>query len=139
MAKFYTAYGEKPAIKANEAGNIMEPIYRQKLDDHGNFVGIEATGEYANTWEMIQSYKDECDIHTILERAVNGDESGLNARKGIYIDASNIPSDFNDIMKAYKQAKITIQEAEKAIKTAQKKAETKQENTEVKNENEQKQ
>lgn len=118
MAKIYSAYGEKKELKANEAGNRLEPICKEVLDEKGKFTGIEPTGEYTDTYKKIQSYKEETDIHTILEKYANGDISVLHARTGKYIDVSAIPNNFNDLMAAYRTAQQTIEKANEIMQNA---------------------
>lgn len=121
MAEFYTAYNKKRTPEPSESGSPLEPIYKERLNEKGKFIGVEPTGEYDNIYEKIQSYKDETDIHTILERYANGDMTVLNARSGKYIDVSAMPNNFNDLIKAYKTAQETINQANIALEELNKK------------------
>ena len=72
MVKIFTPYGdEKPKRKPNEPGNILEPQYKERYDEDGRPY-LEQVGE-VNTYEKIQSYKDEVDPMSILARYEAGD------------------------------------------------------------------
>lgn len=92
MVKIFTPYGdEKPKRMPNEPGNIMEPQYRERYDENGNAY-LEQVGE-VNTYEKIQSYKDEVDPMSILARYAAGDTTVM-ANPGWYIDTSKLPANY---------------------------------------------
>lgn len=84
---------EKPESKPNEPGNIMEPQYKERYDENGKAY-LEKVGE-VNTYEKIQSYRDECDVMSILSRYAAGDQTAL-ARPGYYIDTSKLPQTYTE-------------------------------------------
>lgn len=86
---------EKPAALPNEPGNRFEPEYKERYDDRGQPY-LEKVGE-VDTYEKIQSYKDECDVTAILSRYAAGDESVL-AKPGWYIDTSRLPQTYTEYM-----------------------------------------
>ena len=45
-----------------------------------------------NVYESIQAHADECDLATLISRAINGDDSALNKRIGSYLDTVNMPT-----------------------------------------------
>ena len=57
---------------------------------------LEKVGE-VDTYEKIQSFRDECDVMAILSRYAAGDESAL-AAPGWYIDTSKLPSTYTEYM-----------------------------------------
>lgn len=92
MVKIFTPYGdEKPKRVPNEPGNIMEPQYKERYDEDGNPY-LEQVGE-VNTYEKIQSYKDEVDPMSILARYAAG-ETTIMANPGWYIDTSKLPKNY---------------------------------------------
>lgn len=92
MVKIFTPYGdEKPKKLPNEPGNIMEPQYKERYDENGNTY-LEQVGEI-NTYEKIQSYKDEVDPMSILARYAAGDTTVM-ANPGWYIDTSKLPKNY---------------------------------------------
>lgn len=92
MVKIFTPYGdEKPKRMPNEPGNIMEPQYKERYDENGNAY-LEQVGEI-NTYEKIQSYKDEVDPMSILARYAAGDTTVM-ANPGWYIDTSKLPANY---------------------------------------------
>lgn len=86
---------EKPPALPNEPGNQFEAEYRERYDDRGQPY-LEKVGE-VDTYEKIQSYKDECDVMAILSRYAAGDESVL-AKPGWYIDTTKLPATYTEYM-----------------------------------------
>ena len=92
MAKIFTPYeDEKPKRIPNNPGNIMEPQYKERYDEDGRPY-LEQVGE-VNTYEKIQSYKDEVDPMSILARYEAGDTT-IMANPGWYIDTSKMPTNY---------------------------------------------
>jgi hypothetical protein len=92
MVKIFTPYGdEKPKREPNEPGNILEPQYKERYDENGNAY-LEQVGEI-NTYEKIQSFKDEVDPMNILARYAAGDTTVM-ANPGWYIDTSKLPANY---------------------------------------------
>jgi hypothetical protein len=95
-ARIFKPYeDEKPAALPNNPGNRFEPEYKERYDDRGQPY-LEKVGE-VDTYEKIQSYKDECDVMAILSRYAAGDESVL-AKPGWYIDTSRLPKTYTEYM-----------------------------------------
>lgn len=63
--------------------------------------------------EYIQSFKDECDIYTILEKfALTGctDSTLINKKVMSFGDISELPDNFNDLNKYFEDANAKIKE-----------------------------
>lgn len=86
---------EKPEVRCNCCGNIMEPEYKERYDENGHPY-LEKVGE-VNTYEKIQSYRDQCDVMAILSRYAAGDESAL-ATPGYYIDTTKLPKTYTEYL-----------------------------------------
>ena len=93
MAKFYTPYDEKPPVKPSNPGNRMEPEYKERYDEKGEAY-LEKVGE-VDTYEKIQSYREECDVMAILSRYAAGDTSVMS-NPGWYIDTTKLPKTYTD-------------------------------------------
>lgn len=92
MVKIFTPYeDEKPKRVPNNPGNILEPQYKERYDENGNAY-LEQVGEI-NTYEKIQSYRDEVDPMSILARYAAGDTTVM-ANPGWYIDTSKLPANY---------------------------------------------
>lgn len=104
MVKIFTPYeDEKPKKKPNNPGNIMEPQYKERYDENGEAY-LEQVGEI-NTYEKIQSYRDEVDPMSILARYEAGDTTVM-ANPGWYIDTSKLPANYiewRNLMKEQKE------------------------------------
>lgn len=96
MVKIYKPYeDEKPPALPNNPGNRFEPEYKERYDERGNAY-LEKVSE-VDTYEKIQSYRDECDVMAILSRYAAGDESVLS-KPGWYIDTTKLPSTYTEYM-----------------------------------------
>lgn len=94
MVKIFKPYGdEKPEAKPNNPGNQYEPEYKERYDENGEAY-LEKVGE-VDTYEKIQSYRNECDVMAILSRYAAGDETAL-ARPGYYIDTTKLPETYTE-------------------------------------------
>lgn len=99
--KFRTAYDGQRVLGINEPGNRIEPQYTERYDKKGHPY-LEHTGD-VNTYEQIQSYKDDCDINSILQRYAAGDESIVHP--GYYIDTTNLPKSYHEYFNLMKEQK----------------------------------
>lgn len=86
---------EKPASIANSPGNRLEPEYKERYDERG-VAYLEQVGE-VDTYAKIQSYRDECDVMSILSRYAAGDTSVLS-NPGWYIDTTKMPNSYTDYL-----------------------------------------
>lgn len=93
---FKTKYDERDRQHANH-GSRFAPVYSLKSKTAGN-TELEITGE-KDIYAEIQSHADSVDIKTIMTRYQLGDESVLNKKQGQFIDVSDMPTNFADIMK----------------------------------------
>lgn len=81
----------------SEPGTQFTPVYQPSLDENGN-IQIVQTGE-KNHYEEIQSHAQSVDINTIMARyMIDGDESVLNRRQGQYIDVTDMPNNFTELL-----------------------------------------
>lgn len=113
MAKFYTAYGEKPPRIEQSSGNRWEPHFVEKYDEYGQPYLVR-DGE-TDTYEEIQSYKESCDIHYLLERYANGDLNVMS-RQGQYMDISGIPQNWHDIFNTIQAQRENFEQLPLAVK-----------------------
>lgn len=67
-----------------------------RLNDENGFP-IMKVNNIVNQYEEIQSYKDDNNIERILER-LGGDISKLDTNKGVYIDVTSLPDNYNTFM-----------------------------------------
>lgn len=86
---------EKPEARPNCAGNIIEPEYKERYDEKGHPYLVKV-GE-VNTYEKIQSFREQCDVMAILSRFAAGDESAL-ATPGYYIDTTKLPKTYTEYL-----------------------------------------
>lgn len=95
MAKNKTVYYSNPGTKT-------VPKYIRLNDENG--MPCMKVKEMFDLYADIQTYKDDNDIYKILAR-VSGDISKLDFNKGVYMDVSKIPDNYNDLMNMSSQIK----------------------------------
>lgn len=91
--KIHLPYGDKPPRRCSCAGNRMEPHYVERYDETGHPYLVK-DGE-TDTYAIIQSHKEECDINLMLQRYAAGDDSMMR-QDGRYIDTSNLPTTIHE-------------------------------------------
>lgn len=92
---FKTQFDSRERVCANP-GSSFRILYSPKFDDKGVMSLVESGKE--NLYEFIQSHKESCDIHVILERFARGDVSALERVQGTYGDFSNMPRTYADML-----------------------------------------
>lgn len=80
----------------SEAGSRIHVLYQLEADRDGVLDLVPVGKE--NIYEMIQSYKESCDIHVILSRFRNGETDVLNQRIGSFGDVSRMPLNYADYL-----------------------------------------
>lgn len=80
-----------------EPGSRFAPVFSLKTKEAG-CIDLEITGE-KDIYQEIQSHGDSVDIKTIMLQYEKGDGTALNKRPGQYIDVTDMPTNFADIMK----------------------------------------
>lgn len=90
FTKFIETYVEIPPYAIDkETGEILNKTNKPIL----------VKGEDFNFYEKIQSYRDDCNIYSILAKyAMTGDESVLNKKVGTFADIVDIPDNINDFV-----------------------------------------
>ena len=95
MPIFKTQFDARDRVPAN-LGDPAKILYSAKFDDKGVMDLVETGRE--NLYEYIQSHKESCDIHVILERFARGDIDALERVQGVYGDFSNVPKSYADML-----------------------------------------
>lgn len=66
------------------------------------------TGEKTDTYSIIQSHRDECDVENIIKRAAIGDVRGLTAKKPMFEDVTTTPKDMMEAMNTMLRAEAAF-------------------------------
>lgn len=90
MSKFYS-FSEPRPVEVNPAGDSVVQEFELEYSPQG-VPHLVPTGTY-DLYEVIQSFRDECDLGKIFQRYANGDVMALNKRQGVYADISEMPQD----------------------------------------------
>lgn len=94
---FPNRYNEKQKDFKTEKGSRFAPVYSLKSKEAGN-IELEVTGQ-KDVYSEIQSHRDSVDIKVIMARYELGDKDVLSKKQGAFIDVSDMPTNFADIMK----------------------------------------
>lgn len=78
------------------SGNPIKIVYSPVVKDDGTIV-LEASGKF-NTDDCIESYRDSCSLENILARFYNGDVSVLNVNEPQYLDLTEFPKTYAEIL-----------------------------------------
>lgn len=92
---FKSQFDPRERVHANP-GSSVRILYSPKFDEKGVMSLVESGKE--NLYEFIQSHKESCDIHVILERFARGDVSALARVQGTYGDFSSMPRTYADML-----------------------------------------
>ena len=90
MSKFYSLSEPRP-VEVNSAGDSVVQEYELEYSPQG-VPHLVPTGTY-DLYDVIQSFRDECDLGKIFQRYANGDVMALNKRQGVFADISEMPQD----------------------------------------------
>lgn len=91
--KIHRPYGDKPPRRCSCCGNRMEPHYVERYDETGHPYLVKDSE--TDTYAIIQSHKEECDINLMLQRYAAGDTSMMR-QDARYIDTSNLPTTIHE-------------------------------------------
>lgn len=81
----------------SDPGSREKITYTPVFDKNG-VLSLEATGK-ENVYELIQANRESCDLNLIMERVrATGDATILNRVQGFYMDASDLPDNWPEVM-----------------------------------------
>lgn len=90
MSKFYS-FSEPRPVEFNPSGDSVVQEYELEYSPQG-VPHLVPTGTY-DLYDVIQSFREECDLGKIFQRYANGDVLALNKRQGVFADISEMPQD----------------------------------------------
>lgn len=94
---FRTQFTPRVRVESN-VGSRIHTLFQGRVDANGSLELVESG--YEDIYEQIQSHKDSCDIHLILQRYANGDVAALSKAQGVYGDFTEIPKTYADLLNA---------------------------------------
>lgn len=92
---FRTQY-DKPQPVHEGLGSRVKQLYAPKFSDSG-VLYLEEAGKH-DLYAEIQSHRDSVDIHVLLARYRNGDESAFERIQGAYGDFTKMPATFAEAL-----------------------------------------
>lgn len=82
-------------IESNPGSRVVD-VMAPVVDDDGRITLVVA-GKH-DLYSEIQSHRDSVDIHLILQRYKNGDLTALNQRAGSFMDISDMPANYHELI-----------------------------------------
>ncbi len=83
-------------------GTPEKVIYGSKVLKNGRIATFEKGTE--NYYEYIQSFADSVDIEKTIQKFINGDVNALNQRKGEFIDCTQFPTNYAEVLNVINNA-----------------------------------
>ena len=93
--QFKTQYDARERTCSNP-GDPIHITYAGHYDEKGRVV-LEESGR-ENIYDQIQSHAESCDIHVLMKRYINGDVSALSQAQGQYLDVTEFPKTYADML-----------------------------------------
>lgn len=113
MGKFYS-FSEPRPVEVNPAGDSVVQEYELEYSPQG-VPHLVPTGTY-DLYEVIQSFRDECDLGKIFQRYANGDVMALNKRQGVYADISAMPQDIFSAASLLERVEVIYNELDESTR-----------------------
>lgn len=83
-------------------GTPEKVVYGSKVLKNGRIATFEKGKE--NYYEYIQSFADSVDIDKTIQKFINGDINALNQRKGEFIDCTQFPTNYAEVLNVINNA-----------------------------------
>lgn len=80
----------------SNVGDRIKKLYEARVDNNGSIDLVEAGRE--NLYDYIQSFKESCDINTIVKRFAAGDTDVLARRQATYGDFTQLPGTYAELL-----------------------------------------
>ena len=80
----------------SNVGDRIKQLYEARVDNNGTIDLVEAGRE--NLYDYIQSFKESCDINTIVKRFASGDTDVLARRQATYGDFTQLPGTYAELL-----------------------------------------
>lgn len=94
---FQTKFDEHSRV-FNDPGEAVKIVYSSRYSDKGVLELYESGQE--DLYGYIQSHAESVDIHVLLDRFTSGEEDVLSRAQGFYIDSSDLPQTYAEVLNA---------------------------------------
>lgn len=92
---FNTKYDSHARVYLNP-GSPIKDVYSSRYTPSGQ-LELYVSGQ-ENLYDQIQSHAESVDIHVLLQRFANGDEDVLSRAQGFYLDSSDMPKTYAEVL-----------------------------------------
>lgn len=106
---------DKNNIPYTNSGNRYKIEYSPKVNSDGT-IDLIADGKF-DQQEWYDAARDSCDMSIILQRWLNGDDTVLNQRKGVFGDFVDMPTSYAEILQSVIDAERMFYQLPEEIKT----------------------
>lgn len=114
VAKSFRTQYDRTRVRT-EAGNAFKDEYGSRIDKNG-VLKVEKKG-VTDMYNYIQSFADSCDINVLMKRFANGEVDVLNQRKGLYMDITNVPDNYADLLNKVIEGEKMFKELPESIRS----------------------
>lgn len=97
MPVFRTQYDAHDRVY-HHGGSPVKDVYSASYSSFGALI-LTVTGQ-EDLYGYIQSHKDNCDLHLMLERYANGETDALSKVQGWYGDITGMPKTYAEVLNA---------------------------------------
>ena len=91
--------------RCSGCGNRLDPVYKKVKDEKG-FSRLAKVAD-SDIQQIIDSYAQEVDIKTLINRYANGDTSVFNRAQGVFADFTNLPDNMTTAFEIVEKARKT--------------------------------
>lgn len=109
MTKWRTPYSPAQRFTTCEGNPIVKTYV---LGDDGQLV----ENGFLNIYDDIQSHRESVELSTLLQRYMNGDETALNARPGMFLDTTEYPTNYAELFDRVHEAVNTFGELPRELR-----------------------
>lgn len=92
---FQTQFDARDRIISN-SGDRIKQLYEARVDNQGHIDLVESGTE--DLYDYIQSFRESCDINTIVKRFAAGDTDVLARRQATYGDFTELPRTYAELL-----------------------------------------
>lgn len=114
--KFFRNYFERNRAISN-SGTPFQDDYAYEIDKETGVKSLVKVGE-TDFQALIDANRDSTDIQKMVERFVAGDQTALNSMEGLFIDATQMPSNYAELVDRVQKAEEAFSKLPADIKSA---------------------
>lgn len=97
------------------SGNPVKPVYELRYSRDG-VPDLEQVGQ-EDLYGYIQSHRDSVDVHALVKRFQNGDQSALTRAQGFYGDITGMPTTYAEMLNSLARSEAIFNHLSAEVKS----------------------